>query len=493
MYRWRALIVAMVLGGWACTKEREAPPVVAPPVPVLEVAPEPPAAVDDAPVIPVVPDTVAGFPDLPDEPNLNGDGLLTLLVADPHLAERALGELPSPSGFHVALIAQFATIRGEKSFDVDPEPLLPTVGELSDAGVLTADAGAWIRSDVQPLLPAKGAPLAQLPLNTRVEVISIDGERARVRVALATSVVFDAQGTAPERVASKQVEGWVPVASLADAPLEVEALVRTAKAQSDDDDGKLKAIALWQRAWRIERSGWTREGLLRAGWAAQRASTVVRAALARDFMPVRGLKYAWSCVTPPPDVRWQTWPKVLPKTVMTKACLARPEGLEGCENDPPKVLAKRKMLTEWLTAHEVTSKPWLRFTVDAREPRQVFLVATPLEVVDPCTEFQEVRLLSGSGQVRRLAVPLGGKDLEIWAPIEATHGMEWSILSTSAEGHAVAWLRAREHYRWTYGPGHELQVSLGIGAHAYEVPPDVEVSSYVQPAARSCTCETEAE
>lgn len=468
---------------WACNEAPKPPPPprVAPapkPKPLPPVLPPAPDPLDEAP------ESIAAFPDEPDERDVSTDGrLLELLLADPDAAEAALAHLATPDAWRVSLSAQFALAHGAKSRALEEEPALPLA--TLDGGAVVVGAPAWVMDDVPLVGPGKKPKtLQRLPINTEVQVLAVEGERARVSVGVAQVAVWGPSGLEPVQRTTKQLGGTVPLGVLAPRALEVDALIQRAMEQKED------AVALWQRAWRVERSARTREGLLRAGWAAQRASTVVSAALSRDFAAVRELSFAWTCTgEAPPTKKWLDVSKARPKSVPTGVCLEGVDARVQCERHGEEAMRDAKARAAWLEKQQLTAHPWVRFIVDARERRQVFLVATPLELVDTCDDFEQVTFEAGSGLVRRLVLPLGAKDLEVWVPVTRAQGVEYAVPSARAEGQAVRWLRARGKYKWTVGTGGELQPSLSTDATTFAVPADVSASTIALPPQRVCECQ----
>lgn len=467
----RTLCVVLAVVG--CSSPREAaptPPVAPAPVAVDAGLPEP---VVETPPEPAPIDVVAAFPEPEPADVTTDDGLISLLLANPVHAEEALAEAQSPDAFRIALLAGFARARGEKTFDVKPERVLP----LLDAGVATtvdAGADAWVAEDEAPLT-VSGKVVRALPLNTQVKVATLKATTATIEVPLTSVAIFGSTGHQPERRTVTLLRGDVKLSHLRNAPIDLDALLTDARkpVSFDDDQAKLQAIALWQRAWRIERSPRTREGLLRAGFAARRASTVVTAALAHDFAPVAGLTLEWGCAD-------ETGPR-------PGKCLKLGDERQACPTDSAK--DKKRREARAATVGALGSKQaWLHFTVDARTPRQLLLISTPLALVDPCADFQEVAFEGGNGRVRRLSFPLGPAKQEVWLPVERTLGVEHALISAASEQHAVEWIRARERYRWTIGGPHELQVSLSLNSTNFSVPKDVGASMKVVPPERSCDC-----
>lgn len=477
--------MGLVLASWltGCDEPPAPPPkqVVTraptrPPPPKVEVPPPPP-------------ELVAAFPDtvVPDDADTD-ERLLRLLLSDPAKAERILHTKTSPDAWQVAVIAQFALVRGEKTFDVDPEPMLPM--PALDGGVVSGPGPAWLAEDAPLLAPrGKQSTLATLPINTKVEVKTLEGEWAQVSVPIAQVAVFAEDDQAP-KVTATALLGRVKQTQLVAAPRDAEALMREALAQGDDTAGRLVAVALWHRAWRAERSERTRAGLLRAAWAARHASTLVRTALARNLAPVSGIRFAWACTgDDPAATKWLDVSRARPKPLPGSVCLSGLDARARCVDDSAAARSRAESTQQWLDALALTPKPWLRFTVDARDPRQVFLVTTPLDVADPCSDFEELTFEAASGQVRRLALPLGSRELVVWVPVTRHAGAEFAVPSATSEGLAVAWLRSRGNYRWTLDGRGDLQPSLGTNARTYDVGADVSVTSFALAPERDCSCQ----
>jgi hypothetical protein len=438
---------------------------------------------------PPPPEAVAAFPDEIARPPdaMSEERMLKLMLADPFAAERALQTLEAPAGWQVELIAQFALTRGEKSFELDPEPLLPLPavdgGSVSDAGP------AWVAEDALPLLGAKKVTLVTLPLDTKVEVKALDGDWAEVSVAIAQQVVYGEEGNGPQRVSSRSLRGRVRRGGLAVSAADAEGLMRRALDESADEAGQLRAVALWQHAWRLERSDRTRTGLLRAAWKARRASTVVRAALARDLAAASGLRFAFACnVDDPSTSSWLDVSSARPRPLPRAVCLSGLDARVVCKDEEATATKRAAATKKWLDDARLTPKPWLRFTVDARDPAQIFLITTPLEVVDPCNDFEELTLEAGSGVVRRLRLPLGSKALVVWVPVTRHDGVEYSVPSALSETQAITWLRSREPWRWTLGKHGELEPSLGTNANSFEAK-ELSAASFALPPERDCSCD----
>ncbi|MFT3713520.1 MAG: hypothetical protein QM817_38175 [Archangium sp.] len=474
-------LVVVVLCG--CSPKKDPPPAPPPPPPAVVDAgvAAAPVKVEPPPPLPEAPDVVAAFPDSAPASVSTDQGLLALLIENPAATEQALAQLDAPDSFRVSLIAGFARARGEKSFDVDAEPLLP-----SDAGVSdTVDAGApaWIATDDAPFTSG-GKVIRKLPLETKVQVVSLGATNAVVELRVAKTVIYGPGGHAAEKIIDAAERGSVPLNALRGEPLDVAKLIDEARTQRDDEAGQLAAIAMWQRAWRIERSARTREGLLRAGFAAKRASTVVLAALARDFAPAKGVTLEWACGTDaPPSQKRLTG---VPAKLDAKACLAPFDARSACEKDSD---AKKKK-AEANAAFVATLPPhaWLHFTVDARSPRQVLVVSTPLLHVDSCDDFEQVFLETGSGKVRRLSLPLGNAGLEVWVPVERALGLEHAVISAASEQAAITWLRSRAPYKWVVDH-HDLQVSLTVDSQGFKLAGDVTTAAWAVGPDRACGCD----
>lgn len=485
---WRCLAL-LLLGSCA---EKPAPVVVS--APVVKPAPPPPPLPPppvEAPLPPPPPEAVGAFPAEAqaagaDEP-LTAEALLQLLLSDPLKAEARLNRLETPDAWQVSIVAQFALQRGARAPAIDPE--LPASPGVADAGLPAGVGAAWVSEDGAALAGKKG-PLATLPLNTSLEVRSVDGEWAEVAVPVAQLAIYGEADRVPVRVVTNPVVGRVKVSQLSATPQDAEALMREALGQGDDGAGKLAAIALWNRAWRVERSERTREGLVRAAWAGRRAPTLVRAALARNLAPATGLRFAWTCSGEDPSAAtWLDVSKKRPGALPPAVCLSGVDARTRCPDDTPAALARAAAIKTWLDERSLTPKPWLRFTVDASDPRQVFVVTTPLSVADPCSDFEEVHFEAARGTVRRLTLPLGTKAMVVWVPATRHEGAEFSIPSTTSEGQAITWLRSRSRYRWTVGNKGELQPSLGTDARSFDVPDDLNAASYALPPEPDCACE----
>lgn len=466
----------------SCT---EAPPVVlVAPKPVVKRKPLQVELELPAPA----PDLIAAFPDerpVPTDAETD-ERMLQLLMTDPAKAEATLQLLSSPQLWQTSVIAQFATRRGEKTFELEPEPPLPI--DEAEAGVVSAAGPAWISEDATPLIAAGKKTV--LPLNTRVEVKALEGEWADVSVAIAQVAIYGESEREPVRVVSSPLMGRVRLSQLTSTQRNAETLMMQAMKQPPTLAGKLNAVALWQQAWRIERSERTRKGLLRASWAVQRASTMVQAALAKNLAPVSGLRFAWACTTDDPSsASWLDLTKARPKMLAKSVCVSGLDARARCESDSPAELKRAAATKTWIEGVKLAPRSWLRFIVDGRDPREVFLVTTPLAVADACHEFEELTVEANSGQVHRLAVPLGSQSLVVWVPVTLHSGVDYSVVSATSETQAVSWLRSREKYRWTLGGRGELEPSLGLNSSGFTIPPGVTAESFALAPERDCSCE----
>jgi hypothetical protein len=482
------MLVVLVCG---CPEPKPPAPVIVPPVAavpdagVVAGAPEPEP--EPEPVSPE-PDVVSDFPE--DERAAldaqHDEALRRLLMIDASAAEAELTLMETPDAFRIALLAELARARGGKQGDVAPEPLLPL-----DAGAPVVAGAAWTVADAVPLTTTDATSKGLvLPFNTQVQVLSLEQRQATIEVSLADVVTYDATGGAPRSVKAVAVKGTVPLSSLSPVALVAAALEAEASRQPDDEAGQLRAIALRQRVWRIERSRRAREALLESGWKAKRASTVVLAALAHDLAPVKDLKVAaWCGADAPPSTKWLTGDVTRLARVGASECVAAFDARRACERDAKKEAKRRTGVTSWVQAHAADPRgSWLRFVVDGRTPRRLFLVETPLAVADPCNDFEEVTFDASQGRVRRLAFPLGRAALEVWVPVQAQLGVEYALVSAASEPQAVEWLRSRAKYRWTVGARGALQPSLGTDATGFAVSQDVDALTFALAPERSCGC-----
>lgn len=486
--RLRWLVIAFLV---SCTDPPPPPPVVAPHVEKPKPPPEPVVVKPVTPLPPPPPVAVSAFPaEQPLEDDVSNDQqLLEWLLMDPAGAEVALQKLETPDAWQVSIIAQFALTRGGKStLEAEKELPLPTERELIDG-----PGAAWVSTDESPLTSRekKVTTTTVLPVNTKVEVTALEGEWADVTVPVAQTVIYGETSSEPVRIVSSPLAGRVKASHLSKKPYEVEALMRSAiEEDTKTEEGRLRAVATWLLAWRIERSERTRDGLLVAAFKARRASTVVRAALAKNLAPASTVHFAWSCVgEDPATAPWLEVAKTRPKTLPATVCVSGLDARERCADDTPAALKKAAATKEWIDSMKLTPKPWLKFTVDARDPREVLIVTTPLSVADPCSEFEEVKFEASSGELRRLALPLGTKTMTVYVPVSRHSGAEYSIPSATTERQAISWLRARAAYRWTVGGKGDLQPSLGVYAREFEVPEDVVAAGYAVAPERDCSCE----
>ncbi|MFO0598206.1 MAG: hypothetical protein U0228_23080 [Myxococcaceae bacterium] len=470
-----------------------APPKDAGPPPAPEPEPEPEPQDDE-------PDTVEEFPEAPEVPTLTTDEeLMTLLLIDPRVAEERLANSDKPDAFRVALLSEFARARGDANEPV-AEALIP-LAATADAGVPTGAGPAWAADDGVVLKKA-AATVARLPLDTPVQVLSVKGPLAEIELNVASVAVYDENGSAPRAVESQLLRGQVKLSDLRSSPMDRDGLLARARAASTTaeaagatDEQKLQAVALWQRVLRavpmdsddgaVMQAGRAREGLLHAAFTARRASSAVAAALSRELVSGKSVSAYWACEgTPPPKSVLTN----LKKSFDAHQCMTWVDERKACTPaDEKRLKALEQFKT--LAKADLGTTGWLRFKVDARRPRRLLLVSTPLVLADRCSDFEEVKLDTGAGRVRRLAVPLGTATLDVWVPIARTLGVDHSLITAASELNAVEWLRSRQRYRWTVGKNGDLQPSLGVDTLEFALRRDVEAITWAVPPDHSCGCE----
>ncbi len=475
------------------------PPPPAPPPPPVAAAPTTPKPKAPAP-LPEAPEDVAAFPEQPPASDdvTTAAALTRLLLSDPQHAERLLARLPTPDGWQVAILSQLAVARGERALTKDrstplPEVPVPGAGGATAGPAFVAAEAVVLRASAPVKKTKKRGPpaaLATLPFGTPVELLPGDdgASEVTVRVRLATRALYGEVGPAPVTVESRDLEGLLPRASLTAVAPTLEALVAAARAEPDDGPGRERAVVLWRRALRLSHAEVAREGLLRAAAAARRAPEVVEAALARNLAPARGLLVAASCRGELPKAKWLSATPP-PKTVPADACLMDLSLRAACDDDPPKQRAAAQARAAWRAAQGLEAKPTARFVVDARSPRLAFLTRVPLERVDGCADFEELRPAAWQGTVRRLALPLGTKDLEVLVPLPQAEGVEYAVVSATTEGKAVRWLHSRGRFKWTVGPRGQLRASLSAGDLGFELERDVAAVTWALPPPRTCDCD----
>jgi hypothetical protein len=477
----------VMLVGTGCSERPPPPPVAPAAVPVDAGL----AELDAGPP----PDEVRNVLQLPDTGTVEEDPnrpleLQHLLLRDPELAERRLAQLETPSQWQVALLANFALRRGDHSLAPPREGDLPRV-TFEDAGV-TAPGRAWVAAPLlelrSPGVPRKKKPalLASLPIGTEVQVDGVDGGLASVSVSLATSVEFGETGEGPTHLESTVLQGQLELASLSATRLDAPLLIARARAQPDTDAGHELAVALWYRALLLRHDEAAREGLLKAAWSAHRPSWAITAVLDRSFAAARALSLTWGCrgqAAHPPVLRWP-----MPKKTPAEVCVTGVSEQQACENDPPRVKARLESAKLELEASGLQRKPSLAFTVDARLPRDAFLAEARLEQVDPCADFQELKLEGWGASYRLLHLPLGTAATRVYVAAPTYHGVEYAVISAAGQAKVAAWLRSRSHVRWTLGRNGELEVSLQNGDTGFRLEPDVSAVTWASAPLRSCDC-----
>lgn len=435
---------------------------------------------------------MAAFPEAgpPSDDVTTAAALTRVLLADPQHAERLLARLATPDAWQVAVLAQFALARGDRGFGRErteplPEVPVPGAGEAGPGPAFVADDEVTLRG------PGKQAPaLATLAFGTPVELLAVDDAAgtATVRVSLATRAVYGATGAAPVSVETKPVEGAVPRDGLTATAPKLEALVAAARAEANDDAGRQRAVVLWRRALRLSHGELAREGLLRAAVAARRAPEVVEAALVQNLAPARGFAVAPGCRGDAAKAAWLAAAK-LPRQLPDDACFTGLDLREACEDDGAKLTAAAASRAAWRSAQGVDGPAQARLVVDARRPRLVFLAGVPLEPLDACADFEELRPAAWEGTVRRLELPLGTKDLEVRVPLPKREAVEYAVVSAATEGKALRWLKSRGRFKWTIGPGGQLRVSLSAGDLGFELERDVAAVTWALPPPRACQCD----
>ncbi|GMU63038.1 MAG: hypothetical protein AMXMBFR34_48010 [Myxococcaceae bacterium] len=486
MHRLLALLwlLAIALG----CEERPPAPVVAPPQPAP--APAPVAAAEEAPAEeePPQPATVLEVPEEPRAEATDGESLIPHLLDDPVRAEELLLRQAAPTAWQVALLAQLAVQRGGAKTDVLPEGALPQL--VPGAGAVEAGADAWVAAAQVPLKVSGakqgGAPLT-LSFNTRVKVEAVGGAKATVAVEVAREVDFGPEGSEPTRVSTRTIHGTVEASWLAPRPASIQLLEHAAATQPDTEEGRANAVALWHRSLLLARDERAREGLLRAAWAAQRASSVISAALTRNFAPARRARLAWGCKGDVAGATWMVEARAT-KTLPAAVCLTGVDAREACDFEPTDRRRARQEAAGRRARAGVKEGPLLELTVDARRPRALLLAGSKLRYQDSCADFEELALDSQAATLRRLKLPLGQADTVVRVAVPQYHGMEYAVLDAPSERRAAAWMRNRARYRWTMGARGQLQLSLQPGDHEFELPPDAAAVTVAAPPQKDCLC-----
>lgn len=440
------------------------------------------------------PDNVLALPDDPMGPEdiTDEQRLRALLLRDPRQAERHLVALTTPDQWQVALLAQLALRRGQRApgaLSEDSRIALPPPPIVTGAG------RAWVWVSEAVLWGAAGkrsrSPQAVLPLGTPVEVLALDGGTATVAVELATTAEYGAVSEVepglpnepPVRVETTRLEGSVELRQLgAEAP-DANAVIDLAEREADDE----RAAGLWLRAFQLEPSEHARRGLLEVAWRARRPALVATAALMHATAPARSLTLAWGCTGEPAGAQWERWP--LRRNPKGTVCVTGVDARTSCPHDSE---GRRNGVADATAAREalgLTERPLLRLVVDGRTARRILLTSARLEAVDPCADFEEVKVAGWGASIRRLAVPLGAQRLTLLVPVQTAVGVEHAVIAAPSEAKAAAWLRSRSHLRWTIGRAGELEPSLRTGDPGFRLEPDVIAATWAEPPARSCECE----
>lgn len=423
------------------------------------------------------------------------EGLVQLLLRDPQRAERALMQLETPDSWQVALMAQFALKRGERTAAAPAEDDLPTL-KPDNAGKISAGAKAWVAAVSLPLkaLPGaapkrqlKPAVLLEVPINTPVQIESLDGPLATVTVEVATEVEFGDSGLTPKSVTTRPVRGTLDAAWLVPEPLSGASVMADARAQDNTPEGRARAVVLWHRALLLERSDRAREGLLRAATQAQRASWVVLAALTRNLAPASRVELAFGCLGDSPKAQWLSRAK-LPKKLPADVCFTGVDARPPCPDATAKEKKAAEASRQWRESLSLKEAPVLRLTVDARQPRIAFVARSTLKFHDSCDDFQEVDVESWGATLRRLPLPLGTATTVVRVPVERYHGVEYAVISAASETKAAAWLRTRGRYRYTVDGRGDLRPSLQLNDLHFESEPDVGAATFATLPAKYCEC-----
>lgn len=440
------------------------------------------------------PDNVLALPDDPVGPEDITDEkrLRALLLRDPRQAERQLVALAAPNQWQVALLAQLALRRGQRAPGALSEDSLAA---LPQPPIVTGAGRAWVSVSEAVLWGPAGKRSrnrqALLPLGTPVEVLALDGGTATVAVELATTAEYGAASEVepglpnepPVRVETTRLEGSVELRQLgAEAP-DANAVIALAEREADDE----RATGLWLRALQLEPSEHARRGLLDVAWRARRPALVATAALVHATAPVRSLALAWGCTGEPAGAQWERWP--LRRKPKGAVCVTGIDARTSCPHDSERRRTAVAEATAEREALGLPERPLLRVVVDGRTARRILLTSASLEAVDPCADFEEVKVAGWGANIRRLAVPLGAQRLTLLVPVPTAVGVEHAVIAAPSEAKAAAWLRSRSHLRWTVGRGGELQPSLRTGDPGFRLEPDVTAATWAEPPARSCECD----
>lgn len=468
------LVVLMLFAG--CS-DPPAPPPLAPPV----VPPPPPAAPVDAgppaapkPAKPT--DTLDGQPTegVPDDPALDVEdlrdaNLQQLLLRDPDRAIRVLEAAPTPSAFHVAILANLALLRRVEGPRVEnKDPPLPDVP--ASGAAVTGPGPAFVGVNELGLKAGKRL-VATLPAGLPVSVVNVSGATANVTVDVATRADFGATGALPTAVAVKTLSGVLPLEGLVTASPDVDAIAALAEAQDESDLGRDTALVLRQRIFLIAPSETARERLLVAAWRARRPSRVAAAALEPIWVTARSARLAWACKGAVAKAKWSP-PTPKPPA---DACFTGVDVRHACGAEVPAAIVRRQ---ELLTSLGVSDPaPVLEFVADTRRARRALVVSLPIRPTNECEHEDEHKLDPYGATVRRLQLPFSVGTLTVSVPVTGWHGVEHSVVGAQSEPKARDWLRSRVRSKWTFDARGEPSPSLGVGDVGFRLERDVDATS----------------
>lgn len=465
-----------------CGKEPRPPLLL---VPALPVAPQTDAAVTLAPE---PDDAEPGMP--PDEPEpgdaIEGAALKRLLLVDPDRAAKALNDLETPDAWQVALLAQLALTRHQDGPDVVPESKMPEVLPGDDS--FTADAGvAYVASGLLPLKASlkRGAPtVMQLPINTKVTVLKLEGTTASVSVEVATQVSFSPNGAEPKAVTGLTKKGVVDAKWLVTRPVDAASLAAQAATKQGSEKEEDEAVVLLHRRFLIERTEMARAELIDAAWEAKRASWVVAAAMAQLHVALRRLDVAWACQKDASGAQWVSFKKgTLPAQRADSMCLTHVDVRKPCD---PKQHAHWQKRVDTLEQAGFKRGPVVQLVVDATWPRVLWFYAADLRLHDACAETNEYDLDVSQARIRRLVLPLGTAKTVVHVETAAYDGTEFGVVAAPNEIKARAWLRKRATHRWTLDPSGELNISLGVADTHFESEHDANGVTFALPPTFDC-------
>ncbi len=476
----------------SCEKPRTPPPLIAAPPKVAAPIEVPDAAAAAAePEAEPEPEPTVGMPDDPpfDQSATEGLPLKKLLLRDPDLAAKALEALPTPDAWQVSLLAQLALKKGNPGPDLVPEAPMPEVVPEPDTVFSSTDGGtAYIATALLPLKAsskARAPTLMQLPINTEVTVISVDGATAAVSLEVATDVHFGETGSTPKTSRGITKTGVVDAKWLVNEPLDPDALIAAAAKKTGSELKEDEAVVLLHRAFLIDRTERVRALLIDAAWKAHRASWVVTAAMAQLHVAPKRIDVAYACVGEPADAKWVSFASgKLPNKPPDSMCLTQVELRKPCEETKHATWQKR---VDTLERAAIKKGPLVQLVVDATRPRVLWFYSLQMNVHEGCASTPEYMLDLYSAEVRRLVLPLGTSKTVVRVDARRYDGIELGVVAAPNEAKARAWLRKRSHFRFTLDPKlPELNLSLGVGDTDFESETDVNGITWARPPDFDC-------